>query len=95
MSDMTGRGWFIVVVLALLNGMVARGSIAFAQQHLPIAAITVMQVCKPALGILFAFVILGEEVRPLQIGSMALVIVGIALFTRAAQRRPLGSTTSR
>jgi drug/metabolite transporter (DMT)-like permease len=89
---MTGRGWFVVVVLALLNGMVARGSIAFAQQQLPIAAITVMQVAQPALAMLFAFVILGEEVRPLQIGGMALVIVGIALFTRAAQRRPVTST---
>ena len=88
-TDMTGRGWIIVVVLALLTGMVAHGCIAFAQQHLPIATITVMQVAQPALAVLFAFVILGEEVRPIQIVGMALVIVGIALFTRTAQRRPL------
>lgn len=88
-TDMTGRGWFIVVVLAILTGMVAHGCIAFAQQHLPMATITVMQVAQPALAVLFAFVILGEEVRPLQIVGMALVIIGIALFTRTAQRRPL------
>lgn len=88
-TDMTGRGWLIVVALALLTGMVAHGCIAFAQQHLPIATITVMQVAQPALAVLFAFVILGEQVRALQIGGMALVIIGIALFTRTAQRQPL------
>ena len=87
-TDMTGRGWFIVVILALLTGMVAHGCIAFAQQHLPIATITVMQVAQPALAVLFAFLILGEEVRAVQVGGMALVIVGITLFTRAAQRGP-------
>lgn len=86
--DMTGRGWLVVVVLALLTGMIAHGCIAFAQQHLPMATISVMQVTQPALAVLFAFMILGEEVRALQVGGMAMVIVGIALFTRTAQRRP-------
>ncbi len=93
-TDMTGRGWIIVVVLALLTGMVAHGCIAFAQQHLPIATITVMQVAQPALAVLFAFVILAEEVRALQVVGMALVIVGIALFTRTAQRHRLTPTSA-
>ncbi len=83
-TDMTSRGWFIVVVLAVLTGMVAHGCIAFAQQHLPIATITVMQVAQPALAVLFAFVILGEQVRTLQVAGMALVILGLVLFTRRA-----------
>lgn len=91
-TDMTGRGWVVVVALAALTGMVAHGCVAFAQQHLPIATITIMQVAQPALAVLFAFVILGEAVRPLQMVGMALVIVGIALFTRTAQRRPLVPT---
>ena len=68
------------------------GCIAFAQQHLPMATISVMQVTQPALAVLFAFLILGEEVRVVQVGGMAMVIVGIALFTRTAQRRPLEPT---
>ncbi len=91
-TDMTTRGWFIVVVLAILTGMVAHGCIAFAQQHLPIATITVMQVAQPALAVLFAFVILGEEVRALQIAGMALVMTGLVLFTRRAQRDPVTAT---
>ncbi|MFK7916731.1 MAG: DMT family transporter [Ilumatobacter sp.] len=90
--DMTARGWFAAGVLAILTGMIAHGCIAFAQQHLPIATITIMQTSQPGLAVLFAFVILGEEVRWLQIVGMALVIIGIILFTRAAQQ-PEKSTT--
>lgn len=91
-TDMNARGWTMVLVLAVLTGMIAHGCIAFAQQHLPIATITVMQVAQPALAVIFAFLILGEQVRPLQVLGMALVIVGIALFTRAAQQPAKSST---
>jgi drug/metabolite transporter (DMT)-like permease len=84
--SMTKRGWFIAVVLALLTGMLAHGCIAFAQQHLPIATITVMQTAQPALAVLFAFLILDEAVRWLQVVGMALVIAGITAFSIASQR---------
>jgi len=74
-------------VLAILTGMVAHGCIAFAQQHLPIATITVMQTAQPALAVFFAFVILGESVVWLQAVGMVLVLVGIASFTLVSQRR--------
>ena len=83
---LTQRGWLTVALLTFLTGMVAHGSIAFAQQHLPIATITIMQTSQPGLAVLFAFVILDEQVRAPQIVGMALVIAGIVLFTRAAQR---------
>ncbi|MFK8023952.1 MAG: DMT family transporter [Ilumatobacter sp.] len=94
-NDMTARGWFIAVTLAVLTGMIAHGCIAFAQQHLPIASITVMQVSQPALAVLFAFWILGEEVRPLQVVGMALVIFGIAAFTLRSQRAPVPTQATR
>jgi len=84
--SMTRRGWLVAAVLAILTGMIAHGCIAFAQQHLPIATITVMQTSQPALAVFFAFLILGEEVRGLQVVGMVLVIVGIAAFTLVSQR---------
>jgi len=84
---MSARGWAVAAALAILTGMVAHGCIAFAQQHLPIATITIMQTGQPALAVLFAFLILDEAVQPLQIVGMALVLVGITAFTRASQRR--------
>ena len=83
---MTARGWLVAAILAILTGMIAHGCIAFAQQHLPIATITVMQTSQPALAVFFAFVILGEEVNGLQVAGMVLVIVGIAAFTLVSQR---------
>lgn len=80
------RGWLVVILLAVLTGMGAHGCIAFAQQHLPIATISVMQTSQPALAVLFAFIILDEQVRWIQVAGMALVIVGIAAFTATAQR---------
>lgn len=82
------RGWIVVALLAVLTGMVAHGCIAFAHQHLPIATITVMQTCQPALAVVAAFFILGESVRAIQVVGMGLVVIGIALFTSRAQRRP-------
>jgi drug/metabolite transporter (DMT)-like permease len=103
--SMNARGWMVAGILAILTGMIAHGCVAFAQQHLPIATITVMQTSQPALAVLFAFVILGEEVRGLQVIGMVLVIVGIAAFTLVSQRvvgirsaapsTPAGSSSAR
>ena len=83
---MTRRGWLVAAALAILTGMIAHGCIAFAQQHLPIATITVMQTSQPALAVFFAFLILGEEVRGLQVVGMVLVIAGVTAFTLVSQR---------
>ncbi len=80
------RGWWVAALLAVLTGMIAHGCIAFSQQHLPIQTITVMQTAQPALAVLFAFFLLSEEVRWPQIVGMALVTIGITLFTLASQR---------
>lgn len=91
--DLALRGWWVALLLAVLTGMVAHGCVAFAQQHLPIQTITVMQVAQPALAVLFAFMILGEEVRWPQVIGMGLVITGITLFTISSQRTTIAPTT--
>ncbi len=88
-SDVFGlsaKGWLVVAILTLLTGMLSHGCIVFAQQHLPVATIGIMQTAQPALAVMFAFVILGEEVRAPQVAGMALVITGLALFTLAGSR---------
>ena len=83
---LTAKGWLVVGILTLLTGMLSHGCIVFAQQHIPVATISIMQTAQPALAVFFAFLILGEEVRPPQILGMALVITGLALFTLASSR---------
>ncbi len=89
---LTARGWLVVGILTLLTGMLSHGCIVFAQQHIPVATISIMQTAQPALAVFFAFLILGEEVRAPQVLGMALVIVGLALFTLASSRTAPVST---
>jgi drug/metabolite transporter (DMT)-like permease len=94
-SDVFGlsaKGWLVVAILTVLTGMLSHGCIVFAQQHLPVATIGIMQTAQPALAVVFAFLILGEDVRPLQMAGMALVITGLALFTLASSRSAPVST---
>jgi drug/metabolite transporter (DMT)-like permease len=88
-SDVFGlsaKGWLVVVVLTFLTGMLSHGCIVFAQQHIPVATIGIMQTAQPALAVLFGFLILGEAVRLPQVIGMALVIGGLALFVASSQR---------
>jgi len=89
---LSAKGWLVVVILTLLTGMLSHGCIVFAQQHLPVATISIMQTAQPALAVFFAFVILGEEVRAPQMVGMVLVITGLALFTLSSSRSATMST---
>jgi len=89
---LSAKGWLVVAILTLLTGMLSHGCIVFAQQHLPVATIGIMQTAQPALAVFFAFVVLGEEVRAPQIAGMVLVIIGLALFTLASSRSATVST---
>ena len=83
---LTARGWIVVAILTFLTGMLSHGCIVFAQQHIPVATIGIMQTAQPALAVLFGFIILGEAVRLPQVIGMVLVISGLALFTLSSQR---------
>ena len=89
---LSAKGWLVVAILTLLTGMLSHGCIVFAQQHIPVATIGIMQTAQPALAVFFAFVILDEEVRAPQVFGMVLVIVGLALFTLASSRSATIST---
>ena len=86
MFALSARGWLIVAVLVFLTGMLSHGCIVFAQQHIPVATIGIMQTAQPALAVCFAFLILGEAVRAPQVVGMVLVVGGLAFFTLSSQR---------
>lgn len=91
--SLSARGWLVVVLLTLVTGMFAHGCIIFAQRHLPVATISIIQTGQPALSVFWGFVILGESVRSPQIAGMVLVVVGLSLFAWASQR-PTAATPS-
>lgn len=90
-TDVPARGWVVIAVLLVVTGITAQGLITFAQSHVPVATIAVMQVAQPALAVLWAAILIGESVRPVQVVGMVIVLVGLTLFTLRSLPRPVNT----
>ncbi len=86
MLDIPAHGWIYIGVLGLLTGVLSHGLIVFAQHHLPVATISILQVAQPALAVGWAFVLVDERVDAWQIVGGAVVIASLALFVITARR---------
>jgi drug/metabolite transporter (DMT)-like permease len=80
-------GWLVVCILTVVTGLGAHGLIVFAQRHVPVSTMSVLQVAQPALAVAWAFLLLDEEILAVQLVGMALVLLGLGLFTWSSQRR--------
>lgn len=79
-------GWLFLGALTITAGTSAHGLLQWASQRIPISTISMMQVAQPALAIVWAFLILGESIRPLQLVGVIVVMVSLALFTWVTTR---------
>lgn len=86
LDDVTARSIPYMVVLALLTGTVAHGMMVFAQRTVPIGTIGLLQVAQPALAVVWAFLLLDQGIRPVQLVGMALVMVGQIAVVTATRR---------
>jgi drug/metabolite transporter (DMT)-like permease len=80
------HGWIYIGTLGLLTGVLSHGLIVFAQHHLPVATISILQVAQPALAVGWAFVLVDERVDSWQIVGGLIVIASLALFVVTARR---------
>lgn len=80
-------GWVAVGILTVTTGIAAHAMLLFAQRYVPVATIGVMQVGQPALAVVWAFLLLSEEIRPAQVLGMALVLLGLGLFTWSSESK--------
>ncbi len=90
-ADVTWRGAGYIVGLTVLTGVAAHGLVVFAQHHMPMGTISIMQVSQPALAALWSVWILHATLTGVQVLGMALVITGIVLVTVLTQRRRLAA----
>ncbi len=79
-----GLGWFTLLVL--LGGVVGQAMVLVAQQTLPIATISTMQVSQPAIAVVSAYLFLDESLRRIQVVGVVVVMISLLFFARTAQR---------
>jgi drug/metabolite transporter (DMT)-like permease len=83
---MSGTGWIYTVILALLIGLAAHGWNVYAQRTIPIGTIGVAQVAQPALAVVWAFLLLSEELVWGQLVGIAIVTGGLLAFILLNER---------
>jgi len=79
-------GWIYIVLLGGLTGVLSHGLIVFAQHHLPVAMISILQVAQTALAVGWAFLLVDERVDVWQIVGGTIVVISLALFVLTARR---------
>lgn len=71
------QGWWVLVGLAVITQVVGQGLIAYAFAHLPASLSSVSLLIQPVMAALFAWILFGEAIGPLQFTGAAIVLAGI------------------
>ncbi len=79
----TGRGWLVVVALALIAQVLGQGLITYALKHLPQAFSTVALLFQPLVAAAIAWPLFGEAMTPVQLLGGAVLIAGV-IWSRLA-----------
>lgn len=74
--------WRSIVVLTIVTGVCAHALLNVVQRRLAVGTMSVIQVAQPALAVVWALVLLGEQISVSQLPGMALVLAGLVGFTR-------------
>jgi drug/metabolite transporter (DMT)-like permease len=84
--DVGAKGWACIVAMTALNGLIAHGLIAWSQNKVPLSTMSLMQLSQPGMSVLWAYLLVGESIRPVQLVGMALVVCAVAVIARDAAR---------
>ncbi|HEX9259923.1 MAG TPA: DMT family transporter [Acidimicrobiales bacterium] len=85
MFSLTAKGWILCVVLGMVTGTIGHGLIQWAQRVVELSVITVMQVGQPALAAFWAWLLLDESVKGIQVAGMVIVLMSLLGFTLTMQ----------
>jgi drug/metabolite transporter (DMT)-like permease len=78
------NGWLVLAGLALIPHVAGQSLIAFGFAHLPASFSAVSLLLQPVLAAIYAWVLLGEGMSPLQIAGGLVVLLGIYLAKRGS-----------
>jgi hypothetical protein len=85
---LSDAGWFKLIGIALFAQVIGQSLIAWAMAHLTATFSSVGLLLQPVMATLFAWILLGETVGPLQFAGGALVLAGIMLARQGSDHRP-------
>jgi drug/metabolite transporter (DMT)-like permease len=83
----TAQGWFGVIYLAVFASAGAYALYNFALRELDASTVGAFTNIDPLVGVMTAFLFLGETLSPLQSGGAAIVIVGMWFASTDARPR--------
>ena len=78
------QGWWVLVGLAVITQVVGQGLIAYAFAHLPASLSSVSLLIQPVMAALFAWMLFGEAIGPVQFTGAAIVLAGIWISRRGS-----------
>jgi drug/metabolite transporter (DMT)-like permease len=85
-APVTGQGWLLVAALAFSAQVIGQSMIAYAFAHLPATFGSLGLYLQPLIAAFYAWALLGEQLREVQIVGGIIVLAGIALARHATQR---------
>jgi len=85
-TTVTARSVWFIGALVVLTGTLAHGFIVFAQRTVPVGTIGILQVAQPALAVGWAYLLLDQDLEPIQLLGMALVIAGLVAVVTLTRR---------
>ena len=78
------HGWLILAGLALIPHVAGQSLIAYGFAHLPASFSSVSLLLQPVLAAVYAWVLLGESMGPVQMAGGCVVLLGIYLAKRGS-----------
>jgi drug/metabolite transporter (DMT)-like permease len=92
--DLSTKAMVLILFMSISNGMIAHSLIAWSQGKVPVATIALMQLSQPVLAVVWAYLIVNESVRAIQLLGMAIVLIAVAIIgLETARRQPQAATT--
>ncbi|HLB75660.1 MAG TPA: DMT family transporter [Candidatus Dormibacteraeota bacterium] len=82
--------WPALVITGVFASAIAFWVQTYAQQRLPASRTALILTTEPAFTVFFAFLLVGERFRPVQVVGAALIL-GALFFSELRERRPVGA----
>jgi drug/metabolite transporter (DMT)-like permease len=86
LDDLTVHSLPYIAILTLMTGTFAHGLIVYSQRTVPVGTISILQVAQPALAVAWAYLLLDQSIRAIQLVGMALVIGGLLAVVMVTRR---------